>query len=398
MKKKVLFIITKSVWGGAQRYVFDLATHLNPEAFDVVVAAGGRGPMAEKLEASGIRYKEIAGLARDVETKKETQSLRSLWSLIQDERPDIIHLNSSKVGALGALAARALRLRCRLHTAHSANCASPNIIFTVHGWAFNEDRSPIIKSIIRLIQWLTARLSDYTIILSNRDYRQAIHFPFIPRKKFVLIPLGVPVESIKFLTKRSARTHLGRIVHSQIASKDIVIGTIAELTKNKGLPYLIDAVTHLTKSLPDASLRVIIIGAGEDKDRIDAHIQTAGLPKVIQLAGFVTNASSYIKGFDCFVLPSLKEGLPYTILETMHAGVPMIASRVGGIPDLIEHETNGLLVHPKNIDELSYALQALITDPLLRTRFVKASTQRIKTKFAFETMLAQTILLYHHHE
>lgn len=395
---KVLFVITKSVWGGAQRYVADLATHLNPEEFDVVVAAGGHGPMAEKVEAAGVRYTEITALQRDVSTKKETESFSSLWRLIQQERPDVLHLNSSKVGALGALAGYLLKLKCRLHSAHGETCASPTIIFTVHGWAFNEDRSKFSKSLIRLIQWITAWLADYTIILSNRDYKQAIHFPFIARKKFILIPLGIPTESIKFLTKRSARSHLGKIVGSPLGAKDILIGTIAELTKNKGLPYFIDAIQHLSATYTDKPIRVIIIGGGEDKDVLTARIHAAGLESTIHLAGFVSDAASYIKGFDYFVLPSLKEGLPYTLLEAMHAGSPIAASRVGGIPDLIENETNGLLVPPKNAQALALALHTLLLDDHLKDRLVEAGTQKIKTKFSFDTMLAHTIALYRHHE
>jgi glycosyltransferase involved in cell wall biosynthesis len=398
MRKKILFIITKSVWGGAQRYVFDLASHLDDKAFDVAVAAGGHGPMAEKLEAAGVRYIEIASLERDVNTKKETQSFQSLWSLIQRERPDILHLNSSKVGGLGALAGYLLKLRCRLHNAHDERCTSPTIVFTVHGWAFNEDRSKIIKSVIRFLQWFTAWLSDYTIILSNRDYRQAIHFPFIPRKKFILIPLGIPTESIAFLSKRSARTRLGKIIGSPIGAKDIIIGTIAELTKNKGLPYLIEAIQHLRTTYADTSIRVCVIGDGEDKEALEARIRGAGLETVVHLTGFVVDAASYIKGFDYFVLPSLKEGLPYTLLEAMHAGSPIVASRVGGIPDLIEHETNGLLVPPKNASALALALHTMLLDEQMKHRFIEAGKQKIKTKFSFETMVNHTVALYHHHE
>src|SRR3989338_7709209 len=107
---KVLFVITKSNWGGAQRYVYDLATALLRENYEVAVAVGGQGLLAENLKMAGIRVVGIPHLERDVNFFKETLSTLYLWKIFKSEQPDIIHLNSSKVGGLGAIAARTLKL------------------------------------------------------------------------------------------------------------------------------------------------------------------------------------------------------------------------------------------------------------------------------------------------
>ena len=126
--KKVLYVITKSVWGGAQRYVFDLATNLPKDQFEIVAAAGGEGPLFDKLHNAGIRTINTPSLERDVHILNETSVFWQLLKIFHTEKPDILHLNSTKIGALGALAAflyKLLTLNFKLLT-----------VFTVHGWGF----------------------------------------------------------------------------------------------------------------------------------------------------------------------------------------------------------------------------------------------------------------------
>ena len=136
-RKKVLFLITKSNFGGAQRYVYDLATTLDAEKFEVVVALGGKGPLASLLEHAGIRTITIESLTRDISIKNELRFTFELWKIIHTERPHILHVNSSKAGAVGTLLGRVAFV--------------PRVLFTAHGWAFNEDRPWWQKIIIKII-------------------------------------------------------------------------------------------------------------------------------------------------------------------------------------------------------------------------------------------------------
>jgi glycosyltransferase involved in cell wall biosynthesis len=141
-------------------------------------------------------------------------------------------------------------------------------------------------------------------------------------------------------------------------------------------------------------MRVFILGEGENRIKLGHAIATHHLEDRISLVGFVPNASQYLKAFDIFVLPSLKEGLPYTLIEAMHAKIPIISTRVGGVPDLIEHDVNGIIVPPKDSGTLAIALEKLIQNKEMRARFAKESGKKIATKFSFETMLRHTIALY----
>ena len=383
MPKKVLFVITKSVWGGAQRYVYDLATSLPKESYAAVVALGGSGPLKEKLQQAGIPTISIPSLERDINVFKELRSLWYLRDIFKKELPDVVHLNSSKVGGLGALVAHTVRF--------TAPSFRPKVVFTVHGWAFNESRKFFQKSAIYMLQWLTAALSDRVVVISRHDYRQAIQMPLIANEKFVLIPLGIPVHQLQFLAPKKAQTAMTKLFSIPRGGTSLM-GTVAELTQNKGLIHLIDSVAKLKDRFPD--YRCLIIGGGEQKEFLQQYIASHDLLEHVTLAGFVPDAAQYLRGFDAFILPSLKEGLPYTILEAMHAGVPVIASSVGGIPDLVEHEKTGLLVPTKNAAELANAKEQLLASKETRTLFGKFGKKRVQEKFPFTTMLEKTLALY----
>ena len=382
--KKVLFVITKSNWGGAQRYIYDLAINLPKENFDVKVALGGNGLLKERLDEAKIETIPIPHLQRNINAVKELLSFFSLIKIFKKEKPDIIHLNSSKIGGLGAVAALVSKTLIRLFDKENKNY-NPKTIFTVHGWAFNEARTFRAKSVIYISQWLTSLLCDNSIIISRHDYRQALGMPLIKKNKFSLIPLGIPENNLDYATKQIAK----KVLNIEKNSK-ITIGTIAEFTKNKGLDYLLDAMSIL--KLPN--LQLMMVGDGEDKEKIESRIANENLNDNVKTCGFVPHAAKYIKAFDIFVLPSLKEGLPYTILEAINAGVPVVASSVGGIPDLIEHGKNGYLTTPKSSASLAENLNKLISDEKLRKQFSRESKKRALKKFSFSSMLEKTIKLY----
>lgn len=387
--KKVLFVITKSNWGGAQRYVYDLAVSMPKDNFGIAVALGGHGTLADKLKESGVRVIGIPHLERDISFIKELLSTLYLWKIFSTEKPDVIHLNSSKIGGLGALVAYLLVLWDKWDVKGSDRKAwKPKVIFTVHGWAFNERRNFIYQGIIYFLQWFTAFLADNIIILSRHDYRQAIEMPLIDNDKFILLPLGIKIPD--FLPQEAARESL-----KLDKKQKNIIGTIAEFTKNKGLIYLIDSVEKIKKDEnKKPAFQVVIIGGGEDFEKIKLEIENRKLNDEIILTGFVMDAAKYLKAFDIFILPSLKEGLPYVILEAMNAGLPIIASSVGGLTDLIENEGNGILIPPKRADEIAETITDLLHHPAKCKKYGARSLELATQKFSFDKMLLGTIDIY----
>ncbi|TSC78265.1 MAG: glycosyl transferase family protein [Parcubacteria group bacterium Gr01-1014_33] len=382
-RKKILYIITKSAWGGAQKYVYDLATHLSPEQFDVTVAAGGNGELFTRLARAHIRAIPIPALERDVHIIKELAAFFYLAKIIAREKPDVVHLNSTKIGILGAIAAKCAFL---------ATGRFSYIIFTAHGWGFKEDCFVLWHGTIFLAEFFGSLFQNKIIVIDSADYQSARKF--IPARKLVLIPNGI--NAPQFLSRERARAMIVEKIGYPIDSSRLLIGTIAEFTKNKGLPYLLDALSRISRLSLDISSAPIcvIIGSGENEKSMHQRIRALGLETSVFLPGFMPDAAMYMPAFDIFALPSVKEGLPYVVMEAMAAGLPIVASQVGGIQDLIEDGKNGILVPPKNPDALSRALHSLFQDAGTRASFGAYSRLKVKTKCTLRDMIEKTVCIY----
>lgn len=384
-RKKVLYVITKSVWGGAQRYVYDLATGLPKDKFDVTVAAGGSGPLFDKLHTANIRTINIPGLERDIHILNEIIAFWGLLKIFRSEKPDVIHLNSSKIGALGALAAFFYK---SLHPI--GYTLNPRVVFTVHGWGFKEERPFWQKIIIWFVSWFSSLFQNKIILINTADFYAAKRF--IPHRKLVLIFNGINLPD--FLPRNEARAFFSKKIGQDISPDTVLIGTIAELTKNKGLTHLIDAVSQIFTRLNLVNIKTIIIGGGKEKNKLQNQISQLKLQNSVHLVGFLPDASRYLKASDAFVLPSLKEGLPYTIIEAVSAGLPVVASRVGGIPDLVTDTGNGLLVEPKNSVALADALGKLIKNQEEIKRMGAEALKIAQTRFKLQDVVEKTEILY----
>lgn len=369
-KKKILYVITKSNWGGAQRYVFDLAANL-PDNFEAVVALGGNGPLKDRLEEAGIRTIPLPFLARDVRFLNDLLVLKHLISLFKKEQPDIIHLNSSKIGGLGALAGRIAKV--------------PHIIFTAHGWAFREERPLLQKFAIKFLSWLTILWSHTVITVSERDEREALAMPFT-KEKIVLVYNGIPE------TKTLERTAARALIRQDILPSSLWVGTIGELHKNKGQAYAIEAFESLQATAPQAVF--FVIGEGEERRSLEKLIAARNLQTNVILLGNRSNAAALLPAFDVFLFPSVKEGLPYTLLEAGLAGLPVIASGVGGIPEIITDMESGILVRPKSSEELAKAFEYLLSHKKEAVGFGKKLRATVKKNFSLKKMLNKTLAIY----
>ncbi|MBI1999156.1 MAG: glycosyltransferase family 4 protein [Parcubacteria group bacterium] len=384
-KTKILYVITKSNFGGAQRYVYDLATSLPREDFDVAVALGGDGLLKQKLDEAGVRTVSMPSLQRDIRVAKELKTLWRLFLLIRRERPRVLHLNSSKAGALGVLAARLHNM-----TAQDRELKT-KIIFTAHGWAFNEDRPWWQKECFLVLYWLIVLLSHRTVAVSQAAKDQVAHLPFIG-KKIIVIHNGVSAE--KMLERAAARRALARRagIPEAEAENALWIGTVAELHKTKGLNCALEAI----RLLGAARKKIIyaVLGEGEERRALEELIKIHGLEDRVYLPGFIPNAAACLSAFDIFTLPSVSEALAYAVLEAGSAGLPVVATKVGGIPEIITHEENGLLVPPREPLRLAHALGILMEDAEKRERFGARLKEKVESSFAKEKMLRETSVLY----
>ena len=380
-RKKILFLITKSTLGGAQRYVYDLALALDTELFDPIVIAGGDGPLIDMLKEKGLKVYSLQSLKRDISFLDDLKAIFTLMRILRTERPAVLHINSSKAGLFGSVAGRL--------------CGVRKIIFTAHGWAFNEDRSSWQKTALKALHWVSILLSHTTIVVSHGTKAQ-MDWPWIQHKMRVI---HIGRDSAPLVSQDDARGMIEMQVQDTTARlidyhEDLWLGTIAELHPTKRLNRAIDAVSALVHD--HKNLRFIIIHDGQLRDQLKAQVRDLGLEKHVFFTGTIPDAARLLPAFDMFVLPSKSEAFPYVIIEAGHAQLPVVATAVGGVPDIITDNHNGLLVPPDDTPALTRAVRYLIEDPQLRQRLAHEHHE-VTSQYTLAKMVSETEALYNAH-
>lgn len=407
--RKIFYVITKSNWGGAQKYVYDLATGLSPkkndfsgerpvllreqsgpsreqpdlpkrrqEQYEIAVISGGAGPLSLKLAEAGIKTVSIPNLARDISIFGDILSFFGLLSLFKKEKPGIVHVNSSKVGGLGALSARIAGV--------------PRIIFTCHGWPWNEDRNFLSLSVIKFLSWLTVMLAHETIAVSERDFGDGKRMLWV-KNKIVLVHNGI--KSPDFKERAESRAYIAALAKNAgvgVSENDFLVGAIGELHKNKAYEYALRAVAILKqKNIP---AKLVILGEGEERKSLESLATKLGIGKDAALAGFVEDAPQYLRAFDTLVLSSIKEGLPYVVIEAGFAELPVVAANVGGAGEIIDDMKSGILVQTRKPDEIARALELMYKNPEQGLRFGQNLRQKVEREFSLEKMIEGTVGVY----
>ena len=369
-QRKVLFVITKGTWGGAQRYVFDLARALINTEYQPVVAYGAQGRLSQELEKLKIKTHPLVALVRDVVPVTDFIGFFEMLECIRSEKPYVVHLNSSKAGVLGALAARFARV--------------PRIIFTVHGWPFKEKRNFVMRGIFYALSWLTAYLSHAVIVVSKTDLELGKKMPVIGTK-IQYIPIGIGTS--EYLSKDEALQELWKVVSpDKMPSEAVRILTIAELTPNKGIAYALEAMIDLGRAASD-NFVYIIMGEGEELKPLQSFVKIHHLEDKVFFLGFIENASAYMRAFDAFLLPSIKEGMPYVLLEAAESGIAVVTTDVVN-PEIKERYQNVRFIRPGN----GFA----IADALRKVREIPHDPSTIPSAphFALSAMVQQILELY----
>lgn len=380
---KILFLITKSNWGGAQRYVYDLATNI-PKKHEVVVALGGTGArnaeagtLSKKLGEKNIRTILVSSFMRDISVARDVRAFFEVLSLLRTEKPAVIHANSSKAGGIGMAAGFFARI--------------PKRIFTVHGFAFSEDRSALTVLLIRLASWTTLLFATHAICVAKSDADIASHWLLVG-KKVRHIPIGI--AAFPLFTKEEARNAL----LPDGVSSDLWFGSIAELHPNKGLAHAIEACA-LLKSRGKIFIYVII-GAGEEETMLRTLIQKHRLEKYVYLVGYKPEAATYLHAFDIYVLSSKKEGMPYTLLEAGYAGSALVTSDIPSLLSVVKDNETALVAHmrehanKRHIVSLADTLERMLEKPELRTHIAELLKEAVDTKYSLNTMVENTLYLY----
>ena len=377
-KKRLLFIVTQSEFGGAQRFLFEFISKLDRDRYDIAVATGvtGDASFSEAIRRLEVPVYLVKSLKRNEDMFHDLHAVWELRQLIKKTEPETLFLSSSKAGFIGALAARLCRPR-------------PKVVYRIGGWTFN-DPIPSWKKTFRIsLERMGAAWKDIIIVNNEHDLEQAKELDIIPQEKVVLVHNGIDPFRIQFLPRDEARVRLSRAIPTSTGlslENKKLIGTIANLYPTKGLQYLVEAATHIS----DSQAVVCIIGEGEERPKLQNLITKLGLEKKVLLLGRLADASQYLLGFDVFVLSSVKEGFPWSVLEAMSAKLPVVATRVGAISEVIDDGVNGHIVEPGNAQQLAEKINGILGNELAAHEIGIQAHQKILFSFTLDSMVKQT--------
>ncbi len=355
---KILFISTSTTIGGAEKTLFTLATRLDTKQFQVagVVSLKSPGHYAQRLNQHGIKTRSL-----DLVGWPSLRDAGTLARIIQEIRPDVVHALMYQAIQLCRLVKRRAEVPFKL-------VSSPRVNYRTRSfWSLLVDR------------WLKA--ADDLLIAESDASRE-----FLTRRlgyaadRVKTVYNGVDIPEIPSAAERKrARLQLG------LDENELLLLSMGRLDAQKDHKILIDAVASLRGSRKP---RCAIIGDGPMRDRLRAQIRQLGLQRTVQLPGERGDVRCWLAACDIFVLPSLWEGLPNALLEAMALGLPVVASRVDGVPEAVTDGKDGLLVAPGNAATLSVALAKLMDDPELRRSLSQAARARMAENFTLPAMLA----------
>lgn len=375
--------------GSAQNTLLTALNH-DPQYYNVRIIKGSTRESAmteaetrlvnEQLTTAnkrGIEVIDLPSLVRRISPLNDIKAFISIFRFLRRSKPDIVHTHTSKAGILGRLAAWMARV--------------PIIIHTPHGHVFYGHFGRSLSRIFLQMERLLGKITHHHIALTPEECNDYLSLRVAQPNNTSVIHSGVDLQRFSKGAKQRTekRKELGFSPHS------LVVGYVGWLIPIKGVTYLVNAMAKIVEQHPKSLL--VLVGKGDDKGeeeiKLKEQVERAGLADKVRFLGWRPDVDEIMGCFDIFVLPSLNEGMGRVLVEAMAAGLPIVASRVGGIPDLVKHGENGLLVPPADTSALEKAISALLQDGARRKRMGKAG-KKMCGPYSAEAMVEQIDVLY----
>lgn len=355
---RILYLITRAEHGGAQVHVLDLLRSYRLKA-DLHLCTGEEGFLTQSARQLGTQVQIVPSLVRSLLPWKDLVALAALSRLIREVRPALVHAHSSKAGFLGRLV-----------------CAAQGVpaVFTAHGWAFTEGVPVLRRSLARWAERLAGLLPSWVVTVSEYDRRLALRHRIVRPDRLVRIHNGIADPGL--LAEPSL--HVPTLV---------MVGRFAPPKAQDILLRVLHRLRHLPWSLT-------FVGGGPKQPQVQELAKSLGLADRVTFAGFRDDVPRFLAESQIFCLCSHWEGLPLSILEAMAVGLPVVASDVGGVSEIVQEGVTGFLVKRGDIDGLADRLRLLLQDPQLRHRMGQAGRARYLECFTVDRMAEKTWALY----
>lgn len=384
--RKVIHVITRLDRGGSAQNTLLTALGHDRRRFAPLVVAGTAGAWdaqggrdatlanARRLEESGVPCRLLEPLTRPISPLRDAVALGLLVRLFRAERPALVHTHTSKAGVLGRLAARLAGV--------------PAVIHTPHGHVFYGHVGPLAAGVFLRIERRLARRTTRLIALTEAERDEHVRRGVGTAAQFAVIPSGIDLARVRDLVGVKGPCPPGLACPPDAR----LVGSVGWLTPVKGHRTLLDACARLAPTFP--RLHLLLVGSGPLRAALEAQARQLGLAAHVTFAGERDDVRDCLAALDVFVQPSLNEGMGRALIEAMAAGRPVIASRVGGIPALIEDRRTGRLVPPADPAALAEALAELLRRPDWAKELGAAAAASIGPQFGVASMVEAIEELY----
>lgn len=355
---KIAYVITRGdAVGGASIHVRDLAAGMKARGHEVCVFVGGSGAVVEQMRVAGVPVASLAHLRRAIDPWRDIRAYAELKEALREYRPDLVSTHTAKAGWLGRASARALRIPA---------------IYTPHGWSISDRISAMQGIVYTAAERIAAPWADAIVCVSESERQLALEKRVGRPGRLHVIHNGV--------------REVGESLRALAGESPPHIVSVARFESPKDHATLVEALAQIQ----DLDWTAEFVGEGPLEAVVRAQVEEAGLSRRVRFSGYLPDPAPVLARAQIFVLSSRSEGFPRSVLEAMRAGLPVVASDVGGIREAVE-ET---LAPPGSARALASALRRLAQDAALRVALGRAARMRYQERFRFERMLEQTAALY----
>ena len=370
-------MITRLNVGGPAIEVLLLHERLDRSRFETAIFTGqtsaGEGDIRDLRDSLAAEPpREVRGLRREISPLADLRAFGGLVAGFRAFRPDIVHTNMAKAGLLGRVAARVTGV--------------PVVVHTLHGNVLRGYFDPFRSFAFLMLERMLGRISTTIVTLSPRQTAETSALGIAPAAKLVEIPIGIDLDAFLRTEPGHLRAELG------IADDALLVGIVARLVPIKAVHTFIDAAAHLAKARAD--VRFVVAGDGPLRPELEALAAARGLGDRCVFLGWRADLPSVYADLDVVVLTSRNEGVPITLIEALAAARPVVATAVGGVPDLIADGESGFLVSPESPDETARAIAALLDSAALRIRMGRAGRARVNPAHDSTTLVRNMDRLY----
>jgi len=379
---RILRLIARLNMGGPALHVAYLTRGLDQRGYQTTLAAGslarGESSMAFVAEELGVQVHAVPQLHREVSPVLDPISVARIARLIREVRPHILHTHTAKAGAVGRTAA-----------VLAGEARPPIVVHTFHGHVLRGYFDPARTAVYREVERSLARVTTRLVAVSPEVRDDLVELGVAPADRFSVIRLGIDLDR-RIVEGTSEGSELRGVFG--LPEEAFVVGWIGRMTTIKHLPDVVAAVARLRERGVDA--RLCLVGDGPDREAVEKQAHELGIARSTLFLGYQRDIAPYYRLFDVLLLPSGNEGTPVVAIESLAAGTPVVATRVGGVPDVVSDGVDGLLARVGDVDGLVDALERLAHDPALREEMGRAGRERTLPRYRVERLVDDVDELY----